>query len=103
MLDAHRTCVLAGATGQALEEIFLRNENLAMCFLGGSPSNDISAAEKAFLRVKDDFLGTERSSNQVSRTELGAAATLDAGIEVENVLSAKVLEVDNSQVVAFFP
>jgi hypothetical protein len=40
-----------------LEEVILRNENLALFFLRGSPCDKISAAEQAFLRVKDDFLG----------------------------------------------
>jgi hypothetical protein len=41
-----------------LEEIFLRDENLAMFLLFSSSCDNISAAEKASLRVQDDLLGT---------------------------------------------
>ncbi len=100
MLDAHRTHKLAGAARKALEEVVLRNENLALGFLCSSSRHHVSAGEQAFAHVQDNFLGTQRSSREVGRTELGAAAALDASIHIQDVLAAQVPEVNHAQVIA---
>src|SRR6266853_2149335 len=102
MLDADGAHVLTRATGQALEEIFLGNKHFLFCFFLGSSRNDLSAGQSAFLQVQDDLFGIESFPRKVRGTKLGAAATLDTGIYVENVLRVKILEVNHAQVFAFF-
>src|SRR6202030_1488325 len=80
----------------------LGNKHFLFRFFLGSSRDDVSVGKSTTLQIQDDLFGIESFSRKIRGAKLGAAAALDAGIYVENIFSVKILEVNDSQVFAFF-
>ena len=85
-----------------MEEIVLRNKNFALLFFFRRARNKISTREKTSLQIENDLFGVQRFPSKICRAKLRSAAALDAGIHIQNIFCVKILEVNDSQVFAFF-
>ena len=99
VLDADGTRHFAGAAREALEQLPLVDPCLAAGDAGLVADDGVAARKKPLLHLQHDPLGIERAADQVRRAVVGAAAALDAGVDVQNVLLGKIGERDHAEVV----
>ncbi len=85
-----------------MEEIVLRNRHFGLRFFFRGSRNKISTREKTALQIENDLFGVQRFPRKICGAKLRAAAALDAGIHIQNIFCVKILEVNDSQVFAFF-